>query len=290
MEQIKIGFIGTGVMGTGIIQHLLTLPNEIHIFNRTKKKADSLIKKGAVWQDSPTFIAQNCQVIFTMVGYPKDVEELYLGQDGLLHHALADTIFIDLTTSTPSLAVKLNQAAEKLGLSLLDAPVSGGDVGAKNGTLSIMAGGSEEKFARVLPLFKTFGQNIVYHGSAGSGQNAKMSNQIVIASTMIGVCESLTYAKNAGLSLDLVLKSISTGAAGSWSLSNLAPRMIVDDFEPGFYVKHFIKDLSIALEEAERMELKLPGLQLAHSLYNEISNAGYDDNGTQALISYYRQG
>ncbi|MGD7043492.1 NAD(P)-dependent oxidoreductase [Jeotgalibacillus proteolyticus] len=287
MEQKKIGFIGTGVMGTGIIQHLLALPNEIHIFNRTKKKADSLIENGAFWQDSPAHIAQTCQIIFTMVGYPKDVEELYLGKDGLLQHAQEETIFIDLTTSTPSLAVKLNQSAEELGLFILDAPVSGGDVGAKNGTLSIMAGGSEKSFSKVLPLFKTFGENIVYHGSAGSGQNTKMSNQIVIASTMIGVCESLTYAKKAGLSLDLVLKSISTGAAGSWSLSNLAPRMIDDDFAPGFYVKHFIKDLSIALEEAERMELKLPGLQLAYSLYNELSNSGYDDNGTQALIAYY---
>ncbi|KIL47520.1 NAD(P)-dependent oxidoreductase [Jeotgalibacillus campisalis] len=287
MEQTKIGFIGTGVMGRGIINHLLMLPNEIHIYNRTKKKAASLVDKGAIWQDSPAQIARNCEVIFTMVGFPQDVEELYMGEEGLIKNADAGTIFIDLTTSTPSLATRLANFAQERSMAVLDAPVSGGDVGAKNGTLSIMAGGSEEIFNKILPLFKTFGENIVFHGPAGSGQHAKMSNQIVIASTMIGVCESLTYAKKAGLDLNLVLKSISTGAAGSWSLSNLAPRMIKDDLAPGFYVKHFIKDLSIALEEAQRMNLDLPGLQLAKSLYQEIAKAGHDEDGTQALIAYY---
>jgi len=287
MNEWKIGFIGTGVMGGGIIHHLLASGNEVHIYTRTKKKAVSLLSEGAIWHEKPSDVANHCNVIFTMVGYPADVKDVYLGKEGLIHNAAKGTIFIDLTTSTPSLAEEIAQMAAEHHMVALDAPVSGGDVGAKNGTLSIMVGGNEASYQKIYPILQLFGQNIVHHGDAGKGQHVKMSNQIVIGSTMIGVCEALTYAKKAGLDLDHVLKSISNGAAGSWSLSNLAPRMLNEDYEPGFYVRHFIKDLSIALEEAEKMNLTLPGLQLARTLYQEIASQGHEDDGTQSLITYY---
>ncbi|PPA72230.1 NAD(P)-dependent oxidoreductase [Jeotgalibacillus proteolyticus] len=287
MAEYKIGFIGTGVMGRGILSHLLEASFEVYVYTRTKSKAESLLEHGAKWLDSPLEIAQTCNLIFTMVGYPEDVEEVYLGENGLISNAEKGTILVDLTTSTPSLAEKIAASAKEHDVTALDAPVSGGDIGARNGTLSIMAGGSKEEFDKVEEVFGYFGENIVYHGPAGSGQHAKMSNQIVIASTMIGVCESLAYAKKAGLDLDLVLKSISKGAAGSWSLSNLAPRMLKGDYEPGFYVRHFIKDLKIALEESEKMNLRLPGLNLAKELYDDIAGEGHDGSGTQALITFY---
>lgn len=287
MTEWKIGFIGTGVMGTGVISHMLAAKHDVYIYSRTKSKAESLIKKGAVWIESPAELAKACNLIFTMVGYPKDVEELYLNENGLIKNAEEGTILADLTTSTPSLANKIAHLAANHGLASIDAPVSGGDLGAKNGTLSIMAGGESSAFDKILPILELFGSNIIYHGPAGFGQHVKMSNQIVIASTMIGVCEALAYAKKAGLNLDEVLKSIANGAAGSWSLSNLAPRMLKEDYEPGFYVRHFIKDLNIAIEEAKRMDLHLPGLELACSLYNEISSEGYSDKGTQVLIKHY---
>ncbi|TDL35220.1 NAD(P)-dependent oxidoreductase [Jeotgalibacillus sp. S-D1] len=287
MTKWKIGFIGTGVMGSGVISHLLNAQQDVLIYSRTKSKAEPLIEKGAVWKDSPAEIAKSCNLIFTMAGYPKDVEELYLNEDGLITNAKEGAVLVDLTTSTPSLANRIALIASNHGLSTIDAPVSGGDVGARNATLSIMAGGEQSTFEEILPILELFGSNIIYHGPAGFGQHVKMSNQIVIASTMIGVCESLAYAKKAGLNLDHVLKSIANGAAGSWSLSNLAPRMLKEDYEPGFYVRHFIKDLNIAIEEAKRMDLNLPGLDLACSLYNEISSEGYSDNGTQVLIKHY---
>ena len=223
-----------------------------------------------------------------MVGYPKDVEEVYNGTDGIFSAANEGTIVVDMTTSEPTLAQKLYEQAKAIGVSSLDAPVSGGDIGAQNGTLSLMVGGDLEAFEKMKPIFEVFGENIVYQGAAGAGQHTKMCNQIVIASGMIGVCESMAYGLKAGLTMDEVLRSITAGAAGSWSLSNLAPRMLKGDLAPGFYIKHIIKDMKIALDEAERMNLQLPGLALAKSMYDQLLEEGYGDNGTQALIKYYK--
>lgn len=282
-----IGFIGLGVMGQNMAEHLLHKYSKLFIYTRTKTKADALIQKGATWCASPMEVAKNCDLVITMVGYPQDVEEVYFGESGLINHAKAGTIMIDMTTSKPELAEKIYRACKEAGNSSLDAPVSGGDVGAKQGTLSIMVGGDEEIFEEALPVLQTLGQNIVYQGQAGSGQHSKMCNQIAIASNMIGVCEALVYAGKAGLEAEQVLKSISGGAAGSWSLSNLAPRMLAGNFEPGFYIKHFIKDMGIALEEAKRMGLSLPGLSLAEEMYQTLAQRGDAEKGTQALYRYW---
>lgn len=284
---MKVGFIGTGVMGNSLVKHLLDEKHEVKIFTRTAKKAENLIEAGAVLVNSPKEVAESTDVIFTMLGYPSDVEQVYFGEGGILENANSDSILIDMTTSQPKLAEKIYEAAAERNLYALDAPVSGGDIGARNGVLSIMVGGDEAIFKRALPLLDLFGGNIVYQGKAGAGQHTKMCNQITIASNMVGVCESITYAKKAGLNPETVLRSISSGAAGSWSLSNLAPRMISGDFQPGFYIKHFIKDMKIAVEEAEILELNLPGLRQSLRMYEELSKQGYDDNGTQALIKYY---
>lgn len=286
-NKLSVGFIGTGVMGGSIVKHLLKEGHEVHIYTRTKSKAEPLIDLGANWCNTAGEIAQKSTILFTMVGYPKDVEEVYFEEQGIFANAKAGTIVVDMTTSKPTLAKKIAGQAKTLQMEALDAPVSGGDVGAKNGTLSIMVGGSKDTFEKVLPLFKVFGNNIVYQGEAGAGQHTKMCNQIAIATNMIGVCEAIAYGKKAGLDIDTVLASISTGAAGSWSLSNLGPRMIKGDNAPGFYIKHFIKDMRIALEEAELMQLELPGLTLAKKMYDELSARGYDENGTQALIDFY---
>ncbi|WKA53677.1 NAD(P)-dependent oxidoreductase [Planococcus shixiaomingii] len=284
---MKLGFIGTGVMGNSLVQLLLNNHHEVFIYTRTAKKAENLVEAGAVLLESPKQVAEQADVIFTMVGYPKDVEEVYFGENGLLEYAKENAVLIDMTTSKPSLAQRIFQAAADKGVHALDAPVSGGDVGAKKGTLSIMVGGEQPTFISVLSLLELVGENIIYQGPAGAGQHTKMCNQINIASNMIGVCESLVYAKKAGLDPETVLRSISSGAAGSWSLSNLAPRMIADDFQPGFYIKHFIKDMKIAAEEAEAWGLNLPGLRLSLSMYESLVDKGYSDNGTQALIKYY---
>lgn len=226
--------------------------------------------------------------MITMVGYPKDVEGLYLGEDGLLENGTPGSYCIDMTTSASSLAVKIFEEAKRKGIHAIDAPVSGGDVGAKEAKLSIMVGGEKEAFDEVLPLFECLGTNIIYQGKPGAGQHTKMSNQIAIASNMIGVCEAIIYAEKAGLDPENVLKSITTGAAGSWSLSNLAPRMLKGNFEPGFYIKHFIKDMKIALDEAERMGMDVPGLSLAKSLYDQLSEIGEENSGTQALYKYWK--
>ena len=223
-----------------------------------------------------------------MVGYPSDVEEVYFGENGLFQTAEQGNIVIDMTTSEPSLAIKIYKHAQSIGVEALDAPVSGGDIGAQNGTLSIMIGGDQDTYDKVLPIMKQFGGNIVYQGEAGAGQHTKMCNQIVIASGMIGVCESLAYGLKAGLDLPTVLQSISSGAAGSWSLSNLAPRMMKEDFTPCFYIKHFVKDMKIALDESNRMGITLPGLALAYEMYEKLIAEGYGDNGTQALLKYYK--
>lgn len=287
MESKKIGFIGTGVMGASIVMHLLNAGHDVTIYTRTKSKAAELISAGAKWAETPAEASKEQEIIFTMVGYPKDVEEVYIGEKGIFSAAKEGAIVIDMTTSEPTLAKKLYHEARERGLHSLDAPVSGGDIGAKNGTLSLMIGGDKDVFEKLYPIFELFGQNIVYQGVAGSGQHTKMCNQIAIASGMIGVCESMAYGLKAGLTMEEVLRSITAGAAGSWSLSNLAPRMLKGNLEPGFYIKHIIKDIKIALDEAERMNLQLPGLTLAKSMYDQLLAEGYGDNGTQALIKYY---
>lgn len=282
-HNTEIGFIGTGVMGKSMASNLMEAGFPLHIYTRTKAKAADLIEKGAIWHDTPGELAAKCNVIITMVGYPVDVEKLYMGEKGLISQVKTNSYFIDMTTSSPQLAKRIHQAAAERGIQALDAPVSGGDIGAQEARLSIMVGGDRTAFEAVMPVLSKMGKNIVLQGDAGAGQHTKMCNQVAIATTMIGVCESLIYAIEAGLNPDDVLKSIESGAAGSWSLSNLAPRIINDDFEPGFYVKHFIKDMKIALNSAEEMGIKLPGLSLAYSLYNQLADLGYQDKGTQAL-------
>jgi 3-hydroxyisobutyrate dehydrogenase len=287
-KNTVIGFIGIGVMGNSMAGHLLQAGYPLFVYTRSKQKAEQLLEHGAQWANNPKEVAEKANVIITMVGYPKDVEEVYLGENGLIPNGKENTYYLDMTTSTPSLAVKIHKEASKRGLHFLDAPVSGGDVGAKEARLSIMVGGEDQDFQAVKPILQRLGTNIVYQGKAGSGQHTKMCNQITIASNMIGVCEALVYAKKAGLDPENVLKSISTGAAGSWSLANLGPRMINGDFEPGFYIKHYIKDMNIALAEAEAMGMETPGLSLAQSLYAQLVEKGEENSGTQALYKYWK--
>lgn len=282
-----IGFIGLGVMGNSIAQNILKEGYEVYVYSRTKGKAEKLLAQGAKWGNSPKEIAENAEIIITMVGYPSDVEDVYFGESGVFASAKKDSILIDMTTSTPTLAKKIYEAARKVGIQSLDAPVSGGDIGARNGTLSIMVGGENSTFDQVYPLFKVIGENIMYQGEAGAGQHTKMCNQIAIASNMVGVSEAFIYAKNAGLDSEKVLKSISQGAAGSWSMANLIPRVLKNDFSPGFFIKHFVKDMGIALEEATKMNLKLPGLTLAKEMYELLVENGEENSGTQALIKYW---
>ncbi|MFZ5945682.1 MAG: NAD(P)-dependent oxidoreductase [Bacillota bacterium] len=282
-ENIQIGFIGTGVMGRGMVNNLLKAGYQVNVYTRTKSKAQELIENGAQWVDTVAQISAKSNVIITIVGYPKDVEEVYIGENGIINNAAQGSYVIDMTTSSPLLAQRIYEEAAKKGIFALDAPVSGGDVGAREGRLSIMVGGDQEAFATVKPIFEAMGKNIVLQGNAGSGQHTKMCNQIAIASNMVGVCEAIAYAKKAGLDATTVLKSIETGAAGSWSLSNLAPRMIAGNFAPGFYVKHFIKDMTIALDSAKEMGLWTPGLELAKSLYEKLAESGEEESGTHAL-------
>lgn len=287
-EQTVIGFIGTGVMGNSMAGHLLKAGYELYVYTRTKAKAEELVVKGAKWAETPKEIAERANVIITMIGYPSDVEDVYLGEQGLIPNAKPGTYVIDMTTSTPSLAAKIASEAKKNGISALDAPVSGGDIGARDARLAIMVGGEEADFEAVRPIFEVMGNNVIYQGPAGSGQHTKMCNQIVIASTMVAVTEAVKYAEKSGLDPERVLQSISTGAASSWSLSNLAPKMIQGDFAPGFYIKHFIKDMNIALEEAKKMGLDAPGLALSKSMYDELAAAGEGENGTQAIYKAYK--
>lgn len=293
----KIGWIGTGVMGGACASRLLAAGYEVAVFTRTRSKAEPLLAAGAVWADSPRAVAEQSDVVFSIVGYPRDVREIFFGADGVLsawstnasatNAAPVETsrkLFVDMTTSSPELAVEIADAAERAGFDAVDAPVSGGDVGAKNGTLSIMVGGSDAAFERLAPIFANLGTNVRRQGGPGAGQRTKTTNQILIAGNMIGVCEALLYAYRAGLDLDAVLASVSSGAAGSWSLSNLAPRVLKGDFAPGFYVEHFVKDLGIALDDAERLRLSLPGVALARQLYLALIAQGGGRLGTQALI------
>lgn len=283
-----IGFVGTGVMGKSMAMHLLRAGYSIVVYNRTKEKALELLEEGALWATSPKEVAKQAHVVFTIVGYPKDVEETYFGEQGIIENGNPGSYVIDMTTSTPTLAKKIYEEAKGKGIYALDAPVSGGDIGAKEARLSIMVGGDESVYNEILPLFKLLGTNIVYQGQAGAGQHTKMCNQIAIATNMIGVCEAIIYAEKAGLDPEKVLESISSGAAGSWSLSNLAPRMLAENFEPGFYIKHFIKDMNIALQEAEAMQLDTPGLSLAKDMYERLANNGEENSGTHALYKYWK--
>lgn len=286
-ENAVIGFIGTGVMGKSMAMNLLKAGFPVYVYSRTKEKADDLVENGAIWADTPKVIAEKANVIITIVGYPKDVEEVYLGKNGLIPNGKENTYLIDMTTSTPSLAIKLYDAAKEKGIHTLDAPVSGGDIGARDAKLAIMVGGDQKDFDAVLPILNVLGTNIVYQGKPGSGHHTKMCNQIVIASNMIGISEAVVYALKSGLDPENVLKSITSGAAGSWGLSNLAPRMIHGDFEPGFYIKHLIKDINIAIDEAEKMGMETPGLSLSRSLYNKLAENGLENKGTQALFKYW---
>ncbi|MFC7371637.1 NAD(P)-dependent oxidoreductase [Fictibacillus iocasae] len=279
----RVGFIGTGVMGKSMAKHLMKAGHPLTVYTRTKEKAEELVSAGAQWASSPKEAAAASDVVITMVGMPYDVEEVYFGSEGIIENAKPGTLLADMTTSSPALAQRIAEAAEARGLFAVDAPVSGGDIGAKEAGLSIMAGGSAEAFALAQPIFELMGTNVVHQGGPGSGQHTKMCNQIAIASGMIGVCEAVLYAEKAGLDPESVLKSIESGAAGSWSLSNLAPRMIRGDFAPGFYIKHFIKDMNIALQSAEEMGMLTPGLKLARELYGKLAENGEENSGTQAL-------
>lgn len=274
-------------MGTSMAGHLLDADYPVRVFNRTPLKAESLIAKGAVLAESIADLAAESDVVVSIVGFPKDVEEIYLGKAGIIANAPFGAILIDMTTSRPDLAIKIHKDASARKIASLDAPVSGGDIGAREARLSIMVGGEEDVFNQVKPLFAVMGKNIVYQGNPGSGQFTKMCNQIAIASGMLGICEAMAYAEKSGLDPTLVLKSIESGAAGSWSLSNLAPRMLKGDFAPGFFVKHFIKDMGIAAESAGAMNLEIPGLLLAKAQYEKLAEQGGADDGTQALYKLY---
>ncbi len=283
MKNKKIGWIGTGIMGKPMAMHLLNAGYAVNVNNRTKSKAQELIDKGCTWYDTPAELAKDSDIVVTIIGYPKDVEQVYFGANGIFEEIKQNTILIDMTTTKPSLAVKIGEQAERAGADFIDAPVSGGEIGAINGTLSIMIGGDKKTVDMIMPVFGVFGKSMVYQGAAGSGQHTKMCNQITIAGTMIGICESLIYGYKAGLDLTTMLGSISKGAAGCWGLDVLAPKIVAGDYAPGFMVDHFVKDLGIALEEAEAMDLSLPGLALVRQLYISLKADGKGTSGTQAL-------
>ncbi|MEK4948488.1 MAG: NAD(P)-dependent oxidoreductase [Carnobacterium inhibens] len=283
----KIGFIGTGVMGASIVKHLLAADYSVTVYNRTKSKADELISLGAKWADTPAEVTEKNELVFTIVGYPQDVEETYFGENGIFKTATENHILVDMTTSTPTLAQKLYEEGNKKGIKVLDAPVSGGDLGAKNGTLTVMVGGDESTYEKVKPFFDLFSAKVNLQGKAGSGQHTKMANQIMIAGTMTGMAELLVYANAANLDLEKVLDTVGGGSAQNWSLANYAPRILKEDYTAGFFVKHFIKDLKIALDEAEKMSLDLPATRQAKELYEELAQNGFENDGTQAIIKLW---
>jgi 3-hydroxyisobutyrate dehydrogenase len=282
-KKTRIGWIGTGVMGSSMCGHLLEAGFEITVHNRTREKAEALLRRGAAWAGTPSAVAEASEVVFTIVGYPSDVRDVVLGEDGVLAGCRAGNIIVDMTTSEPSLARRIAEEAAAIGVVSIDAPVSGGDIGAREARLSIMIGGEEVAVEALMPCWRAMGRTIVRQGGPGAGQHAKMVNQTVIATAMIGVCEGLLYAYEAGLDLETMMESVASGAAGSWSLSNLGTRIMANDFDPGFFVEHFVKDMGIALEEARRMGLSLPGLALAHQLYVALMAQGHGRDGTQAL-------
>lgn len=286
-KKATIGFIGTGVMGKSMAQHLLNAGHPLHVYNRTKEKAASLIESGAIWEDSVASLAKHVDVVITIIGAPKDVEEVYFGADGLIENVKPGTYLIDMTTSSPKLAQQIYSAAKEKDLHALDAPVSGGDVGAQQAKLAIMVGGDQAAFAEMLPIFQVMGENIQLLGEAGAGQHTKMVNQITIAPMMVGLCEAIMYMKKASLDPQKVLDTISTGAAGSWTLENYTPRILAGDLDPGFAIKHYIKDLKIALQSAQEMELDTPGLKLALEMYEKLAAKGEGETGIHGLIKYY---
>lgn len=281
--ETKLGWIGTGVMGASLARHLMEAGFQLTLFSRTKEKAADLLALGAGWAESPLEVARASDVVFTMVGFPHDVREVILGEEGVLAGAQRGNLIVDLTTSEPTLAVEIAKRAREKGVVSLDAPVSGGDIGARAGTLSIMIGGERDAFNFLTPCWQAMGKTIVHQGAPGAGQHTKMVNQTLVAAGMIGVCEALLYGYRAGLNLETVLQSVSSGAAGSWALTNLGPRILRNDFAPGFYVEHFVKDMGIALAEAERMKIVLPGLALVRQLYLGLQADGHGRSGTQAL-------
>ena len=281
--ETRIGWIGTGVMGASMCGHLIDKGFSATVYNRSKEKAAALLEKGASWADSPRGVADNSDVIFSIVGFPSDVRSVLLGEEGALGGCQSGNLLVDMTTSEPSLAIEIYEAAKAIGVGSVDAPVSGGDVGAREARLSIMIGGEQEVVDALQPCWDAMGKTIVHQGGPGAGQHTKMVNQTLIASNMIGVCEALLYGYQAGLDLPTVMQSVATGAAGSWSLSNLGPRIIENNFDPGFFVEHFIKDMGIALDEAKRMGLCLPGLALSHQLYLALQSQGHGRDGTHAL-------
>lgn len=287
---MKIAWIGIGVMGENLVKHLLKNNNEVYVYNRTKSKCNNVVKMGAIQLEKVSDAPKKADIIFTMVGYPSDVEEVYFGEDGLIKTVKENQILIDMTTSSPELAKKINKEFYKKNVNTFDIPVTGGDIGAKNGTLTVFVGGNEIIFENKLRnLLKIFCKNIKYFGDAGNGQYAKLGNQIAIATTMISVAESYKFAQKAGLNLKLFLETISTGSAGSFSMSSYSPRILEKDFKPGFFVHHFIKDMKLALVECEKLNIKLPGLELVYNMYNSLSNEIKYNEGTQAIIKYYEK-
>jgi len=287
---MKIAWIGTGVMGESMAGHLLDAGHELYVYNRTVSKTENLVKRGAKLLTEIKDAPLNADVVFTMVGYPKDVEGVYLGNDGLITTAKEGQVFVDMTTSSPTIAKKISEEFAKVGASALDLPVTGGDIGAKNGTLSIMVGGDKNIYEeKVLPLVKHLGKNITYFGEAGKGQYAKLANQIAIATTMISVAESFKFAKEVGLNLEDFFKTVSTGSGGSFSMTSYGPRILKNDFKPGFFVHHFIKDMRLALEECEKMNITLPGLEAAYKLYNELEEEVRKNNVTKSITKYNKK-
>lgn len=285
----KIGFIGAGIMGKSMIRNLMKAGNEVTVYSRTRSKAEDIISEGAIWCDTPKDCAKGQDVVITTVGYPKDVEEVYFGENGILAGAREGAYLIDMTTSSPGLAVRIYEEAKDKNIHVMDAPVSGGDKGAKEGTLSIMVGGDEEDFHACRDIFDAMGKNIIYEGEIGAGQHTKMANQIAIAGTISGVCEALAYAKEMGLDVNKTFDSIHAGAAGSWQMENLGVKMMQGDLNPGFFLKHFIKDMKIAVEEAGSRGLTFDILEETLSHYEDLQEDGKGDLGTQALITYYTE-
>lgn len=283
----KIGFIGVGIMGKSMVRNLMKAGFELHIYARTKSKVEDVISEGAAFHESISECVKDCEAVITIVGFPKDVEEVYFDEGNILDSAREGTYLIDMTTTSPMLAQKIYEAGTKKGFHVLDAPVTGGDTGAKAGTLSILAGGRREDYEACRPLFEAMGTNINYQGEAGCGQHAKLANQIMIAGTLSGVCEAITYAKAKGLDLPTVLRSVSTGAAGSKQLDIFGPKILAEDYAPGFFMKHFIKDMKLALTEANMSELSLDVLSQVLANYEELEAEGYGELGTQALMKYY---
>ena len=283
----NVGFIGAGVMGKSMIRNLMKKGFQVTVYSRTKSKAEDIIAEGAIWRDSAAKCAKGQDVIITIVGFPKDVEETYFGEKGIIANSEDNAILIDMTTSSPKLAAKIYDESKAVGKHALDAPVSGGDSGAKAGTLSIMVGGDKEIFEKAMPVFEAMGTNIIYEGTAGCGQHTKMANQIALTGCIAGVCEAITYARKTGLDIQTMLDSISAGAAGSWQMSNMAPRMLKGDFDPGFFIKHYIKDMNIATEEGREAGADLSISEAVLAIYKDLEAKGLGDLGTQALLKHY---